>query len=330
MTDNIKYPENKDFIFTIFDDTDVSVLENIRPIYDYLYSLGIYTTKSVWPVGCREKKSNFYGSASLEDDVYAAYIKKLSEKGFEIAFHGASMESSTRDKTLKGLNRFADTFGFYPRSYACHATNKENIYWGEKRFCFNIFKTMYKAIYRHPKNYFCGHDKKSPFFWADLCYKHFDYVRTFTFNNINLLNINHNLLYSNKYLPYFKSCFITSHANNVEEFNRLICIKNQDKLVKQKGICIISTHFGKGFIADNKLHPVTEKLLKQLSCRNGWFAPVSSVLDFLKEIKPAKQINDFDLFKLEAKWFMHSIMRIFTKKKYAKTEIEYLKKNDTK
>ncbi len=31
------YPDNKDFIFTIFDDTDVATTDYIKPIYDELF-----------------------------------------------------------------------------------------------------------------------------------------------------------------------------------------------------------------------------------------------------------------------------------------------------
>jgi len=72
------YPKNKNFIFTIFDDTDVATVENIRPIYDFLYDVGILTTKSVWPLHCRHHGSDFVGSHTLEDAPYADYIKQLN------------------------------------------------------------------------------------------------------------------------------------------------------------------------------------------------------------------------------------------------------------
>ncbi len=34
---NLKWPLNKDFAFTIIDDTDNSTVQNIKPIYDFLY-----------------------------------------------------------------------------------------------------------------------------------------------------------------------------------------------------------------------------------------------------------------------------------------------------
>jgi hypothetical protein len=51
------WPENKDFAFTIIDDTDNATLDNIKPIYDFLLSKNIKTTKTVW---IYEPRDNFY------------------------------------------------------------------------------------------------------------------------------------------------------------------------------------------------------------------------------------------------------------------------------
>lgn len=39
----ITFPDGKSFGFTVFDDTDSATVEKIKPVYDYLYSLGIKT-----------------------------------------------------------------------------------------------------------------------------------------------------------------------------------------------------------------------------------------------------------------------------------------------
>lgn len=324
MKKNIVYPENKEFAFTIFDDTDVSTLENIRPIYDYLYSLGILTTKSVWPLRFNDGYSDFAGSHTLEDKEYAEYVKQLSARGFEIAFHGASMESSTRKRTIEAFKKFYDVLGFFPRSYATHAGNKENIYWGENRFQFIVFKQLYRLLYHKIKNYYSGDNQDSVYYWADICQKYINYARTFTFHNINLLNISKSLPYSIKSRPVFESFFFTADANNVEEFNELLCIKNQDKLEQERGVSIISTHFGKGFVKDNELHQKTNYLLQRLAKRNGWFVPVSTVLDFLKSRSSNNYIGNFSLFMLEFKWFLHAFKRKLKNREYEKTELAYL------
>ena len=104
--------------------------------------------------------------------------------------------------------------------------------------------------------------------------------------------------------------------------------KNQKKLEIERGVCIVSTHFGKGFVKDNELHKKTKYLLGRLARRNGWFAPLSTVLDFLKVQPGNDTITNFELFILELKWFLHTIKRRFNIMDYEKTELSYLIQNE--
>ena len=52
-TSKIMWPQGKRFAFTIIDDTDRSNVENIGPVYDFLYENGFITTKTVWPLSPR-------------------------------------------------------------------------------------------------------------------------------------------------------------------------------------------------------------------------------------------------------------------------------------
>lgn len=329
LKSDIAYPDGKDFIFTIFDDTDVATLGNIQPVYDFLDSVGIYITKSVWPLNSDCKDSDYLGSHTLEYEAYRNYIVILADKGFEIGFHGASMESSLRERTRQGLDYFKDVVGYYPSSYACHAGNKENIYWGQNRFNHKIFKKLYK-VFSKDKVEYQGEKEGSPFFWGDICYDKIDYMRTFTFNSINLLNIHKLPLYINKDQKYSKYCFITSDTDNVNEFNKILCKANQERLEHERGVCILTTHFGKGFVKKGKLNPETQDLLMQLSRRNGWFAPVSDVLKYLKGLVDEISYQNNGLFNLELKWFVHALKRQLNKLPYEKTELEYLFPRDWK
>ena len=113
---DFNYPNGKDFIFTIFDDTDVATLDYIRPIYDYLYELNFLTTKTVWPLD-HNGQSDYKGSHTLQNKGYSEYIKLLSQRGFEISYHGGSMESCTRKDILNAFDKFYQELGYYPRSF---------------------------------------------------------------------------------------------------------------------------------------------------------------------------------------------------------------------
>jgi len=216
----MQYPDGKDFIFTIFDDTDVATLAYIQPIYDFLNSIQLKTTKSVWPLSYHEE-NDYTGSHTLEDPMYADYMKTLHSRGFEIGFHGATMMSSDRNKIKRSLNFFNELLGFNPKTYAPHSLNRDNLYWGQARFSYRIFKYLYKMLSHEDNDFYQGHVDHSPFFWGDYSLKYLDYVRNFTYDEINLLNISHSIPYSNHRQPYVNSWFFSCDADNVEEFKRV-------------------------------------------------------------------------------------------------------------
>src|SRR5438477_552667 len=130
----MKFPQGKQFAFTILDDTDDSTLENVKPVYDALKTHGIRTTKTVWPVDCPEGSRIFFAADTLQRKPYLEFVRQLGVDGFEIAFHGATMESSRRDRTVQALDFLKAEFGAYPTLFCNHGHNRDNLYWGYKRF----------------------------------------------------------------------------------------------------------------------------------------------------------------------------------------------------
>ena len=94
------FPAGKRFSFSVLDDTDDSTLENVRPIYAMLREYGFRTTKTAWPLDCPEGSRNFFAAQTLQDKEYLRFVHELVDEGFELAFHGATMESSPRERTL--------------------------------------------------------------------------------------------------------------------------------------------------------------------------------------------------------------------------------------
>ena len=320
----IFWPENKHFAFTIFDDTDVSTLGNVAPVYEVLAGLGFRTTKSVWPLSVNDPASDYFGSHTLEDGKYCDYIKTLQQRGFEIAYHGARMESSDRSIVKKSLQKFRSELGFYPRAYASHAGNRENLYWGEDRFTVEAFKLLFRVLKPSKTRYSEGHRPDSRFFWGDLAKDYISYARSFSYDEINLFNISPRVCYADSRKPFLNNFFISSDADNVEDFNRLIHLKNQEKLEKQGGVCILSTHIGKGFVKGGAVNPDTKYLLERLSQRNGWFPTVSELLDYLTGTLREPEIDFIQRVNLELKWFLHSFKRKLAASPYEKSELAYL------
>jgi len=45
----------------------------------------------------------------------------LKDAGFEIGYHNATFCSSLRDETIRGIERFKEFFGYYPKTIANHS-----------------------------------------------------------------------------------------------------------------------------------------------------------------------------------------------------------------
>jgi hypothetical protein len=318
------FPDGKQFAFTIFDDTDVATLEYIRPIYELLGALGFRTTKSVWPLGY-EGRSDYEGSATLENSDYAKYMYDLQERGFEIGFHGARMESSERSEILKAFEAYQQVLGRYPKAYAAHAYNRDNLYWGVDRFRFRLWRWLYGLAGGGREKRGEGHCLGSPFYWGDLAELHLRYVRSFTYDQLNLWNITTAIPYRTAGTPAVNAFFPSSFADNVEEFIELLNPARQSQLEQEGGLAIVGTHFGKGFLRDGRVHPKVVEVLTSLSRRRGWFQPVSTLLDYLVGVQNgAPLLRGYQLFRLEGLWFWHNLRSRKNRRSYETTETPYL------
>ena len=87
-----RFPNNKKFAFTILDDTDLSTVGNVAPVYRLLSELGMRTTKSVWPLASvREGRQ---GGCSLQDADYLKFILELAKEPWVRNFVAQCAQSS--------------------------------------------------------------------------------------------------------------------------------------------------------------------------------------------------------------------------------------------
>lgn len=304
MARKIVWPENYDFAFTIVDDTDGATVDNIKPVYDYLYSKGIITTKTCWAFPVRD---DVYKGECLQDENYREFLKDLKLKGFELGFHNAGSGGFKREESIAGLELFKETFGEYPKMHINHSNNIENIYWGSKRFSPLISK-IYSVLRK--KVVSLGADESSEYFWGDLSKQYFKYIRNRTFNGINTLKEDNRLVYpessKQKYSNYW---FSSSDGMRLKPFLKLLTKKNVDKLVAQKGCCIVYTHFAYDFVDEQgNLNEDFKKCIDYISEKNGWFAPASQILDYVLEDKTYKPSKFYEMRK-DFKWFFERILK---------------------
>jgi hypothetical protein len=300
------FPDNRRFAFTIFDDTDESTLENVAPVYRLLADLGFRTTKSVWPLpsvpGAR------VGGTALDCRPYLDLVRGLQGQGFEIALHNVRNHDAPRAMVEEGFARFHALLGHYPRLHANHSQNRENIYWGAARLGTALVRSAYSVATRFARDhYFQGHVAGSPYFWGDLCQQHIRYVRNFTFNEINLDRINPTMPYRDPSKPYVNYWFSACDGTDVETFCSLLTEANQDRLEAEGGVCIVYTHFGKGFCRDGRLDPRFEGLMRRLAGKPGWFVPVTELLDHLRVTRNPGAIPRAELGRMERRWLYYKL-----------------------
>ncbi len=301
MQSSSRFPGNKRFAFTIFDDTDSSTVDLVRPVYDFLADLGIRSTKSVWALNTDPGRR--YAASTLQDSDYLNFILELKNYGFEIASHNMQNGDCPRERMDRGLSQFRELVGEYPRTHTNHLDNRENIYWGAYRFSSFTRQVAYSlgTHFRYAGR-FAGHDPASPFFWGDLCRERVSYVRNFVFREINLDRVHKTLPYHDSTKPFVNHWFSSSDGGDVQQFCRMISDPNQDRLEAESGVCIMYTHFASGFVRDGKLDPVFRRLMTRLASKDGWFVPVCTLLDRLREQHTDSNISREELAVMENRW----------------------------
>jgi hypothetical protein len=301
----IKWPDGKRFAFTVFDDTDSCSIQNGPIVYQLLSGLGFKTTKSVWPVKGLLKPHT--GGTTCEDRAYLEWVQELQTRGFEIALHNVTFHTSSRQEIIRGLDLFYEYFGSFPRIHVNHADCQDNLYWGDARLG-GLNRWIYSILTREKnKGRFQGHDPDSRLFWGDICQGTIKYVRNFIFPGINTLKACPQMPYHDKERPFVNYWFASSPGSNVDLFNKTISEKNQDRLEDEGGACIMYTHFGSNFVKDGKLNTEFSWLMARLAGKNGWFVPVSTLLDYLLDVNEHHCISPSERSWLETRWLMGKI-----------------------
>ena len=75
------------------------------------------------------------------------------------------------------------------------------------------------------------------------------------------------------------------------------------------GVCIVSTHFGKGFARGGQVNAETAGLLRYLADKSGWFVPVSDVLDRLLAAGRGRTLTAGEILRLELRFLADRLRR---------------------
>ncbi len=298
----VTWPDGRAFAFTVFDDTDRATVANVSPVYAFLADLGLRTTKSVWTMRVEDRDGEY--GATCEERPYRSWVESLAEQGFEIASHNVAARTCAREQTIEGLRRFRDCFGTTPSAHANHSRALQNIYWGEDRLSGPGHRRVYRALNLPRPLRFSGHVEGSPLFWGDVCREQVRYVRNFVHSEIDTLAFCPEMPYHDPHRPYVNAWFASTDGANVDRFVAALSEPALDRLESRGGACIMYTHFALGFARDGRLDPRFAATMRRLSERNGWFVPVSTLLDHLRAAKGDHMLRDDERERLERRWIL--------------------------
>ena len=302
----ITWPDGRRFAFTVFDDPDGQSLETTRLVYSLLADLGFQTTIGAWPLDIRRATNS--GGETCANLEYRGFLQYLQGRGFEIGFHNAAPYSVTREETIEALDLFEGYFGKAAVTMANHY-NADAIYWGPARLS-SWRRDIYNLVtLGRTRNRFFGQVEGHPSFWGDICRERIRYCRNFVYADINTLRMNPWMPYVDPIRPYVRYWYSASEGNEAPAFLKTLQDRHQDRLEEQGGACIMYTHFGHGYVQDGKLNPEFRRIMERLARKNGWFVPVSELMDFLLATKGATTLTDELRRKLETRWLWEKLFR---------------------
>ena len=298
----IVWPGGRRFAFTVFDDTDWATVEKVKPVYELLADLGMRTTKSVWVLRGEGEPENV--GETCEDRHYLEWVLSLRERGFEIGLHNVAPTTSPREQTRRGLERFGELFGRRPIVHCNHLGCRENIYWGAARLSGwrrGVYRALTRGRHGHDSR---GHVEGDAHFWGDLCRERVAYVRNFVFDEPDTLNACPPMPYHDPQRPFVNYWFASSNGSSLRRFLDNYTYERLDALMEAGSLSVAYVHFAAGFAEGGRVDAEFRRRLEYLAKAGGWFAPVSEVLDHLREGKDtaARSIAASDLRRLETRW----------------------------
>jgi len=186
-----------------------------------------------------------------------------------------------------------------------HGYNRDNLYWGAKRYQTPWVRRAVQWLRKEAPAHYAGDEKESDYFWGDLCRKYVRHVRNFTFSRLNMFDVNPEMPYRLSGTEYVNMWFSTADAPDVTAFVRLFSDEAIERLEHAGGLCIVSTHLGKGFVRDGVLDPRFETIIQRLSRKPGWFVPVTPMLDYLVRSRgKGQELSRWKALCLEAKFLL--------------------------
>ena len=102
--------------------------------------------------------------------------------------------------------------------------------------------------------------------------------------------------------------FSTTDAPNARVFTRRLTRRALEALEEEGGVCIVSTHLGKGFTEAGSIRPEIDEILRYLAGRPGYYVPVSELLDELRAQGRGARLEAAGIWRLECRYVVDKLM----------------------
>ena len=269
--------------FCITDDTDGADLESVRIVYEFMGSLGLRATKSVWVFEPQEASGipalplAITKGVTLQDPAYLGYCRALASRGVEIALHGATGGNNRRELVQRA---FAVMDANFPpaSTYICHARNADNPYWQEKVVARGPLALALRLLAR--RHHCSGEDPASPYFWGDLCRQRIRYVRLMRTRRINTLDVNPSMPYFEREKPFVPGWFSATKRS----FREATTVEALDEIERDWGACVLYQYMSRWADkpAGRVLHAFAAGAERLAARERVWTDTVTRLLDRLR------------------------------------------------
>jgi hypothetical protein len=108
--------------------------------------------------------------------------------------------------------------------------------------------------------------------------------------------------------PYVRAWFASSNGCWCRHYLECLSEERQDELEASGGACIVYTHFASEFQTAAGLDPRFKRLMRRLAGKNGWFAPVSAILDHIARQRGTVELSTLARQRLEWRWFRRKLL----------------------
>jgi hypothetical protein len=205
------------------------------------------------------------------------------------------------------MDRFRELYGHDPVTLANHTGCRESIYWGADRLS-GVDRLAYNILtgFRNSGR-FRGHREGDPLFWGDICQARVRYVRNFTFGEIDTLRACPEMPYHDPSRPYVNHWFSATEGRNLTAWNERVTEATIDRLEASGGASVMYTHFAAGFAQHGQVDGRFRAMMERLAGKNGWFVPVSTLLDFLLAQRGSTVLTPARRRNLERRWLMSKL-----------------------